>query len=101
MLWLLPWFIILNLPPKLISNSFDVKVVSEQHMESECLLQRPEEEDHWIQSLEPLPVPWHEHASAPLGTQIAFCSWSIALAIGLQDALHKNLETSYVYKAEE
>lgn len=56
MLCLLPWFL-LNFPPKLISNNLYVKGVSEQHMESECLLQQPEEEDHWIQSLEPLPAP--------------------------------------------
>ena len=49
MLWLLPWFL-LNFSLKLISNSLYVKVVSEQHTGSECLLQQPREEDHWIQS---------------------------------------------------
>lgn len=56
MLYLLRWFL-LNFLPKLISNNLYVKGVSEQHMGSECLLQQPEEEDHWIQSLEPLPAP--------------------------------------------
>lgn len=37
---------------------------------------------------EPLPAPWHEHASVPSGTRTAFCSWSTAPAIGLQGALH-------------
>lgn len=49
MLHLLPWFLF-NFLPKLISNNLYIKEVSEQHMESECLLQQPEEEDHWIQS---------------------------------------------------
>ena len=39
-------------------------------------------------TLEPLLAPWHEHASAPSGTQTAFCSWSTAPVTGLQDALH-------------
>lgn len=56
MLYLLPWFLF-NFIPKLIPNNLYVKGVSEQHMENECLLQQPEEEDHWIQSLEPLLVP--------------------------------------------
>jgi len=87
MLHLLPWFLF-NFLPKLISYNLYIKGVSEQHMESECLLQQPEEEDHWIQSLEPLLAPWREHASVPSGTQTAFCSWSITPVIGLQDALH-------------
>lgn len=39
-------------------------------------------------TLEPLLAPWHEHASAPSGTQTAFCSWSTAPVTDLQDALH-------------
>uniref|UniRef100_A0A0K8R7N8 Putative folliculin-interacting protein 1 n=1 Tax=Ixodes ricinus TaxID=34613 RepID=A0A0K8R7N8_IXORI len=46
MLCLLPW-LLLHIPTG----------VSARHMESECLLQQPGEEGHWIQSLEPLPAP--------------------------------------------
>lgn len=52
---MVPSSFLFNLPPKLTFRC--LKGVSEQHMESECLLQQPEEEDHWIQSPEPLPAP--------------------------------------------
>lgn len=53
-LCLSPWFLF-NFEPMLSSRH--VKGVSEQHMESECLLQQPEEEDHWIRSQELLLAP--------------------------------------------
>lgn len=95
---LTPWFLF-NFKPQLSSRR--VKGVSAQHRESGCSRQLPAEEGHWIQSQELLRALWHEHASAPSGTQTAFCSWSITPVTGLQGALHKSLEINYVYKAEE
>lgn len=53
-LCLSPWFLF-NFEPMLSSRH--VKGVSEQHMESGCLLQQPEEEGHWIRSQELLLAP--------------------------------------------
>jgi hypothetical protein len=43
-----PALLFSNFPTKLTCRH--VKEGSEQHTESECLPQQPEEEDHWIQS---------------------------------------------------